>query len=81
MNNNIKIVGVQKCDFNNGDGANGTLLHCAFKSSYTDGVNVIRFFVFDSRVDSFPPLEVGKEYNASYHKSKSTNSYVLDSLL
>lgn len=81
MTNNIQIVGVQPMKFDK-DGTEGTTIHCLVDDPYIkDGCGVIRFFIFANRINNFPPLEVGHRYNASYHRSKASRSYVLDSLI
>lgn len=81
MTNDIQIVGVQPMNFEK-DGTQGTMIHCLVADPYIkDGCGVIRFFIFSNRIDGFPPLEVGNKYSATYHRSKASRTYVLDTLL
>lgn len=79
MQNKIKVVGIQHCDFKN-DGAKGTLYHCIVEDKHVDGVGTIRFFVFDSQKDKYPPIVKDAEYCADYYRT-ANGSYVLRSIV
>lgn len=79
MTNKIKVVGIQNCSFKD-EGAKGTLYHCIVEDKHIEGYGVIRFFVFDNKKESYPPIELNHEYSADYYRSAS-GSYVLRNII